>query len=174
MFYIVENLKFYLASDEVRKEAAKGKGLFLGRRFFPPKSPVFNSGGAGYLLDKVALKILEENIDSPKCFPHQVGFWEDVNIANCLKQSNDIVPFDTRDALQRERFHPFTPGQHLTYVAHQKSDWYLLYNPELKYGYDCCSDRSISFHYVPHDLMRQFYSYVYQCKNKLVRNNKYP
>lgn len=174
MFYIVENLKFFLSSDEVQREAHKGKGLYLGRRFFPPKSEVFNSGGAGYLLDKVALRILGENLDTPKCFPHQVGFWEDVNVANCLKRSNGIVPFDTRDALKRERFHPFTPGQHLTYRAPHNSDWYLLYNPELTYGYECCSNRSISFHYVGNDLMRQIHSYVYSCTNKIVRNNEYP
>ena len=33
-----------------------------------------------------------------------------VNIANCLRISNNIIPHDTRDAKQRERFHPFTPG----------------------------------------------------------------
>ena len=46
-------------------------GLFLGRRFFPPKQEVFNSGGAGYLLDKAALRVLMANIDTPKCWPHQ-------------------------------------------------------------------------------------------------------
>jgi hypothetical protein len=31
-----------------------------------------------------------------------VGFWEDVNVANCLKKvTPSIVPYDTRDALLR-------------------------------------------------------------------------
>ena len=60
--------------------------MFIGRRFFPPGQKDFNSGGAGYLLDKAALRHLAANIDSnPKCFPHQHGFWEDVNVANCLR-----------------------------------------------------------------------------------------
>lgn len=50
--------------------------MFIGRRFFPPKQEVFNSGGAGYTLDKVALKVLVDHIDNPPCFPHQEGFWE--------------------------------------------------------------------------------------------------
>jgi hypothetical protein len=48
------------------------------------------------------LQVLGKNIDSPKCFPHQTGFWEDVNVANCLKKSTpSIVPYDTRDPQQR-------------------------------------------------------------------------
>lgn len=31
-----------------------------------------------------------------------MGFWEDVNVANCLKKSTpSIVPYDTRDPLLR-------------------------------------------------------------------------
>ena len=41
-----------------------------------------------------------------------------VNIANCLRISNNIIPHDTRDAKQRERFHPFTPGILLSYTYH--------------------------------------------------------
>ena len=93
-----------------------------------------------------------------------------MNTANCLK-TQGIVPYDTRDAQERsvlhvlqcisiakvslcdggcrERFHPFTPGQHLSYRIPPNPDWYPKYNPHLKIGYDCCSDESISFHYVP-------------------------
>jgi glycoprotein-N-acetylgalactosamine 3-beta-galactosyltransferase len=71
-----------------------------------------------------------------------------VNVANCLFQSAGILPYDTRDNLKRERFHPFTPGQHLEYRAPPDgNDWYVQYNPELKFGYECCSDKSVSFHY---------------------------
>ena len=53
------------------------------------------------------------------------GFWEDVNVANCLLKSADISPLDTRDSLKRERFHPFTPGQHLEYrIPPNQQDWY--------------------------------------------------
>ena len=175
MFYIIGNLRHYLMSPEVVSEGKRGQGLYLGRKFQPPGQPIFNSGGAGYVLDRTALKFLGENLDKPECFAHQVGFWEDVNIANCLRKSNKIEPFDTRDAKKRERFHPFTPGQHLTYrIPPNTPDWYAKYNPNLTLGYECCSDESISFHYVPHDLMRTMYEYVHLCNNKMIRHNEYP
>jgi len=166
MFYIIENLVHYLGSDEIKALREKNNGVFIGRRFFPPKQEVFNSGGAGYILDKKALKILGENIDSPKCYAHQKGFWEDVNVAHCLRASASIEPYDTRDPQERERFHPFSPGQHLTYRIPTNPDWYPQYNPYLKEGYDCCSPESISFHYCPAPLLRELYTYTYVCKKK--------
>ena len=167
MYYVVENLKAYLNSPEIRALRDKGKGVFLGRRFFPPKQRVFNSGGAGYTLDRVALGLLASRIDTPECYPHQRGFWEDVNIANCLNVAGEILPYDTRDSLERERFHPFSPGQHLDYRKPVgESDWYPKYNPFLKEGYDCCSSESISFHYCPADLVRSLHVYQYHCVAK--------
>lgn len=170
MYYVIENMLAYLSSAQISAARSKNDGLYIGRRFFPPKQEVFNSGGAGYTLDKRALEILAANIDSPKCFPHQRGFWEDVNVANCLRVSTDgqLVAFDTRDSLGRERFHPFTPGQHLTYgVTHlDPNDWYVQYNPELKLGYECCSEESVSFHYVPYDLMPKLHAFMYSCRLK--------
>ena len=29
-------------------------------------------------------QVLTEHVDAPPCRPHQVGFWEDVNVAFCL------------------------------------------------------------------------------------------
>lgn len=178
MFYLVENLRAYLDSQEIQKRVndPKTSGLFLGRRFFPPKQKVFNSGGAGYLMDRKALSVLAANLDSPKCWPHQKGFWEDVNVASCLRTSTEelkdwgpygqILPYDTRDSKQRERFHPFTPGQHLEYHPPKPGgkDWYKDYNPELKLGYECCSTESVSFHYVPADLLRKLYAQHYYCQ----------
>ena len=49
-----------------------------------------------------------------------------------------------------ERFHPFNPGNHLNYrIPPRQPDWYAKYNPTLKVGYECCSEDSISFHYLP-------------------------
>ena len=167
MFYVMENLMHYLSSGEIRDLKSQNKGVFLGRRFFPPQQELFNSGGAGYILDRVALKVLVDNIDTPKCFPHQRGFWEDVNVANCLRVSGNIIPHDTRDNKERERFHPFTPAQNYQYrTPLVNPDWYPKYNPFLKEGFECCSVESISFHYVPGDLMRELYAYLYHCDKK--------
>ena len=130
---------------------------------------VFNSGGAGYLLDRKALKIMGPALDTVDCYPHQRGFWEDVNVAHCLKVAGGIEPYDTRDPQGRERFHPFTPGLHLEYrIPKKEGDWYPKYNPYLKTGYDCCAKESISFHYCTADLTRQLFNYLYHCDEKNV------
>ena len=170
MYYVVDNLQHYLMSDEIVKLKESGKGMFLGRRFYPDglvNDRVFNSGGAGYIMDRAALSKLGPALDTPACFPHQVGFWEDVNIANCLKVTANIIPYDTRDKQERERFHPFTPGQHLEYrIPKTGNDWYPKYNPWLKEGYDCCSTESISFHYCKQDIIRKLHTYLYHCTDK--------
>ena len=56
MFYIIENLR--KCRKSLKEEDELTSGLFLGRRFFPPKQEVFNSGGAGYIMDKKALNVL--------------------------------------------------------------------------------------------------------------------
>jgi glycoprotein-N-acetylgalactosamine 3-beta-galactosyltransferase len=96
MFYIMESLGGYLMSSEVREEVENGRGVFLGRRFYPAQPLVFNSGGAGYTLDRVSLDALYNVLDKPVCFAHQHTFAEDVNVARCLRYSA-IYPHDTRD-----------------------------------------------------------------------------
>lgn len=172
MFYLMENLYAYLGSDTIQDLVAQSEyGVYLGRRFTPPKQKTFNSGGAGYVLDKKALRLLRDNIDTQRCYNHQVGFWEDVNIAHCLLVASDekLSPFDTRDEMGRERFHPFSPGQHLTFGVPTlpKDDWYVKYNPQgLLTGPDCCSSGSVSFHYIGAELMRKLHAYVYNCPLK--------
>jgi len=117
-------------------------------------------------------RLLGSHLDGPPCFPHQRGFWEDVNVANCLREAENIMPMDTRDMNERERFHPFQPGGHLTYRPPRNGgkDWYPDYNPDLKFGYECCSEDSISFHYSPANDLRNMFRYMYHCPNKQITN----
>jgi glycoprotein-N-acetylgalactosamine 3-beta-galactosyltransferase len=69
----------------------------------------------------------------------------------------------------RERFHPFNPGAQLEYRIPKNPDWYAKYNPDLKVGYECCSEDSISFHYIPEKKMYEMYNYLYHCENKVRR-----
>ena len=87
-------------------------------------------------------------------------------MAKCL-QKFGVVPVDTRDAQGGERFHPFTPGQHLTYRIPPKTpDWYANYNKDwgLKTGMDACAPDSVSFHYVKQDLMPKLHAELYDCR----------
>ncbi|CAM9430528.1 unnamed protein product [Discosporangium mesarthrocarpum] len=167
IFIIVENLRKYLMSNEIKNAArgAKNRSLpmYLGRRFILSTGKIFNSGGASYVLNKAALLVLAKNLDSPKCFVNQECPDEDVKVGHCLALE-DVHAYDTRDPLGRERFHPFTPGHHLNYrIPEGDSDWYKRYSIGLREGFECCSKDSLSFHYVKSDLMRRIFNLVYSC-----------
>ena len=133
LYLLVENLRLYLESEEILLASNGGQllpdgsedqmtPLFLGRRFAEggDRESMFISGGAGYTMNKAALKTLV--VDGfPRCFPHMKTFSEDVMVATCFRKvrnntivhchvalttnsnllSNDakmgIVPFDTKD-----------------------------------------------------------------------------
>jgi len=158
MFIIVENLRKYLSSPEFKD---KTKPYFVGRRFKNLDGTIFNSGGASYLLNAQALKILGENIDSSICRPNMRTFGEDVMLAKCLSKFN-VLPIDTRNELGEERFHPLTPEHHLRYK--KSNDWYFKYSFDLKYGMDCCSYDSVSFHYIKPALMKDIFHWLYTCR----------
>lgn len=73
------------------------------------------------------------------------------------------LSFSLYVCIGRERFHPFTPENHLYYRTPPKVlDWYAKYTLDLKEGYECCSEDSLSFHYVKGDLMLRMYALVYR------------
>merc|ERR1712072_1260078 len=89
LFVIPENLKAYLASDEILSASDHGKKpMFLGRRFSAggQGGQVFNSGGAGYVLNRAALSLLNDHLRDGVCTPHLHGFFEDVQTAKCLQK----------------------------------------------------------------------------------------
>ena len=72
LFVVPSNLRAYLHSKEVLEATAHGtKPLFIGRRFQQPRGQLFNSGGAGYGLNRPALELLVKHLDDGKCMPHQ-------------------------------------------------------------------------------------------------------
>ena len=152
-FVVMENLRGYLASDSVQAKVAEGKGCFLGRRMFLDASHVFNSGGAGYILDRASLRLLTSSIVSAdkSCSPMERTNTEDVKVSECLA-AKGIFPIDTRDEHLTERyvaflycvdssvldthfivlcnvrrFHPFPPGWHLRYQR-GRTPWYQLFS----------------------------------------------
>lgn len=107
------------------------------------------SGGAGYVLSKEAvIRLVEEGIpNEEKCRPGGGG-GEDVEIGRCLDKLN-VIAVDTRDEFGRGRFFPYMPEYHLI-PGWNKDPWlseHNYYHQEV--GVNCCSDKAISFHYVP-------------------------
>lgn len=175
LYLIVENLRLYLESMEIRLASNGGhvfpKGnetkqypLFLGRRFAEQgnMNRIFNSGGSGYTLNKSALKALVVYA-FPTCMPHRQTFAEDVMVAQCLRQKVQVYPYDTKDDYGGERYMPFQPAHHLMYHIPEDTDkdWYAKYSIGIKEGLDHCSTQSVAFHYIDSELMRQMHAILY-------------
>lgn len=84
----MENLRYYLESEEIRTAANGGiylpdgtetmqTPLLLGRRFAYQghMDEIFDSGGSGYTMNKAALKLLVVS-GFPNYFPHKHTFSE--------------------------------------------------------------------------------------------------
>ncbi|KAJ9457709.1 Glycoprotein-N-acetylgalactosamine 3-beta-galactosyltransferase 1 [Diplonema papillatum] len=164
---------FYMAGDDVYLDTLnfksylatlpKDQPLYIGRRLLEPNSKTyFNAGGAGYTLNRRALALLAASLDDAACEAHGKFFWEDVNVAQCLRRAG-VVPLDTRDAAGAERFHPLSPD-HLAGV--KKSDWLFSYSTDYKLGKDGVSDESISFHYLSPEVMRGIHTALTYCTVK--------
>jgi len=176
MYIIVENLRTYVESDEIKLAVKGGSAdkkipegsevpLFLGRRFAEQgnMNRIFNSGGSGYTLNKAALKLLV-TVAFPRCFVHMQTFAEDVMVAQCLRDQG-VFPYETKDEFGGERYMPFAPGHHYNYrlpkdIVHSK-DWYVRYSIDIKEGLDHCSKDSIAFHYIDPKLMSRMHALLY-------------
>ena len=114
LFLIVENLRLYLESDEIKTAANGGiylptgdetmqTPLFLGRRFAyqGDMNNIFISGGSGYTMNKASLKLLVTEA-FPNYFPHYVTFSEDTMVAKLLRKF-EVYPYDTKDENGGER-----------------------------------------------------------------------
>ena len=176
-FVIVENMRLYLESDEIKSLNDNGTPLYIGRRFSTDGKKdqgLFNSGGPSYVLNKVALKLFIDNVETSLCRPNAHTHSEDVLIADCLRHSGNVLPYDTRDEKRRERFHPFAPGfamfhtiddQAALKAKGEKLPWYTKYSAwGEQTGLDCCNPHSISWHYSTPATLRSLDSIFYACR----------
>jgi glycoprotein-N-acetylgalactosamine 3-beta-galactosyltransferase len=144
---------------------------FLGRRYKGNGTEnYFNTGGAGYVLSRGTLRTFVREVYS-RCHVSTVTYTEDVILAECLRTIANIRVTDTRDAEGRERFHPFSPGTHLTWQLSKegsKKHWFEVFTQEwgIQLGPKCCAPDSVSFHYIKSPAMvRHLFSLLYLCNN---------
>jgi glycoprotein-N-acetylgalactosamine 3-beta-galactosyltransferase len=151
---IVENLRRVLESSIIMDDettTTKNENdfpLYLGHWIpFLNKKDYFCGGGAGYVLNRVALRILVRDL-FPNCFPHIRGA-DDVVLADCFRRVG-IVGNNSVDATGAQRFHGMTPSEVATFKAKNGfyKEVYEFWGKHFGYkkGLDLVSSQSVSFH----------------------------
>lgn len=82
--------------------------LYLGRLFTDILPKGYNSGGAGYVISKLAVKLLVENRTLHPSECQADGGFEDVEIGRCLAKFG-IYPQDEMDSTKKQIFHSENP-----------------------------------------------------------------
>lgn len=154
-YVIVENLRHFVSHFDAEKP------YYFGRKFKPFGS--YNSGGAGYIFSRETVRRFADIIeDKSRCA--EASFAEDVEVGRCLAKMG-VVAGHTLDERGREMFHPLPPEHHLIPGYLNKDFWLYSYNFQpYKDGPDCCSDYSITFHYINPNMMYQLEYFVYHLR----------
>jgi hypothetical protein len=177
MYVIVDNLRLYLESDEIRAAANGGLSLpdgtettqvplYLGRQFANRgnRRQLFNTGGPGYTLNRAALKVLV-TLGMPRYDAEAVVSSEDRRVARVLREFN-VTPYDTRDADGGDRYMHFSPARHYAFQRDERrnattelGDWYRLVSG--RDAPDRTAERSVAFHYLGADDMVRTHALLY-------------
>ncbi|XP_020326457.2 glycoprotein-N-acetylgalactosamine 3-beta-galactosyltransferase 1-like [Oncorhynchus kisutch] len=138
-YVIVENLRLLLS------RFSPDKPVYLGRRFRRFVHQGYMSGGAGYVLSRESVRRYVRALHHGACT--QSTSAEDLLLGFC-HQKLGVPAGDSRDHQHRETFHPLWLGK-LLCTEDILPKWFHQYNyyPS-KVGPDCCSNSSVSFHYV--------------------------
>jgi hypothetical protein len=140
-YVIMENLRQLLYQTS--------KPLAFGHLFRPKNgAPNHFSGGAGYAINTVALQRMAPNLQTT-CSEWYVPGMEDVYVSRCLQHLNV-----TLDGAFDGIHHRFYPLDFMTMYKMELPKWFSDYNLLKSYsGFNCCSSKSISFHYMTRELM---------------------
>jgi glycoprotein-N-acetylgalactosamine 3-beta-galactosyltransferase len=176
MYVIVENLRQYLESDEIRAAANGGSRLpdgtetsqvplYLGRQFIGlDRGDTYNTGGPGYTLNRAALKTLVV-LGLPEYYTKKVWSAEDILVARVLRKFN-VSPYDTRDEAGGDRYMHFSPAQHYAFQRDESMNVTSKFNERYHRisGRDTpesTAERSIAFHYLGADDMARTHALLY-------------
>lgn len=170
MFLIPENLRFLLSPYSTEDP------IYFGYKFNTSEHKRgYFSGGSGYAMNRKTLQIFVENVlktgkffnekDSNEgCHLESDKRIEDWEISVCLDYYN-VYAGDSRDSFKRERFLLFWPEFHL-HTQPDRNFWYW----QRKYywtdeGLDCCSNYTISFHYISAQYQYTMYFLTYRLQS---------
>ncbi|KAH9088126.1 hypothetical protein LEN26_019644 [Aphanomyces euteiches] len=156
------SLEWIYGSDlENTMEKEKYKAFTLTKTATMPHGGLYYTpGGGGYAFNAAYLETLVKHLDDPFCLPDEI-VPDDWAISFCMRFLN-VLPHDTRDELQRERFHQYAPDRifhephdpeaydHNVYPSiYYENNWFSdHYGIGWQNGTLCCAPDSISFHYI--------------------------
>ncbi|CAF2064629.1 unnamed protein product [Rotaria magnacalcarata] len=156
-FLFVDHLKTFLSEQNASEPVTFGYNFKL----HVPKG--YHSGGASYVLSRESLRRFYVAHQDPGTKCRKDGGSEDVEIARCLR-TKDVYPGKSLDKQNRELFHPLPFADHF---LGSFPGWLAQYaeNP-LQSSYNCCSDQTISFHYVRPEMQYLMHFLLYKTKSK--------
>ncbi|XP_070183978.1 glycoprotein-N-acetylgalactosamine 3-beta-galactosyltransferase 1-like [Littorina saxatilis] len=137
VYLIVENLRLMLS------KLSPDDPVYLGHHFRLKVHNGYMSGGASYVLSRGALSIMGKQglpQNGGKCKPEEPD--EDVEVGRCL-EAVGVLPYSTVDTYGRETFHPWILPDTLFSSRPRRYDLH-----DKQAGPDCCSQLTISFHYI--------------------------
>ncbi|KAF8563893.1 hypothetical protein P879_06230 [Paragonimus westermani] len=167
-YAIMENLRKML------EEHPKNQSIIMGRRFKPFVQQGYPSGGAGYVISRMGVdKIAHGMLTEQKCGIFAHTWTEDVRMGQCA-EAVGVTMVDSLDADGLERFHPFPAFAMFNLDENNPANWLTLFNYHkllvvsylivtwfdifrsvflsksifCSQGHRCCSNYSITFHYI--------------------------
>jgi glycoprotein-N-acetylgalactosamine 3-beta-galactosyltransferase len=152
VYLLSKNLRHLLRSSVVKEAEGpdRMKPIYLGRQLRTNAFAVFNSGGSGYVLNRVAVATLSDlisphsSLPSP-CLTDKSSSMEDLLVGRCLYEAGIRPLSSTSEVDGRETFHPLSPD-HM--AAIDPPEWFQRMAVSYGSGLDCCSRESVSFHYL--------------------------
>jgi glycoprotein-N-acetylgalactosamine 3-beta-galactosyltransferase len=188
-YVIVENMRNYLKRPEIIQRFHR-EPMQMGHRFHMPEGTfnfyiknetlrslwhsrydrmVYNSGGAGYVMNRLYLDEIVEALPEWTCLPEEESgtMPEDAGVSFCMMW-HDVYPWDARDHRGRERWHAFSPGS-VFQTWDDPDSWYVKYHATiggLRSQSESAAPDSVAFHYVKPPLMYHMERSLYFCRTE--------
>ncbi|XP_071101417.1 glycoprotein-N-acetylgalactosamine 3-beta-galactosyltransferase 1-like isoform X2 [Haliotis cracherodii] len=149
-FFVMENLRYLLSLHDPSNK------VYVGHHFKRYVDSGYMSGGAGYAINNAALRHFGQN--SNLCVSD--GWGEDIDFGRCM-EAIGVQCYQTKDILGRNSFHGLGFDETMYWFDNIKLHAVQVKEP-IHIGPSCCSQLSVSFHYISPQQMYQFEFLLYR------------